>query len=200
MEPLDESARPPSRLDPADIELPSTTAITIDIAQLLAARARTRLTLNLSDFERSAPLRDDPRIEPVLGLISRSVASAVRFIEPPHLRVLVLLSQRESMSVAEVATLMKIRPHGTFALLDSMESAGWIAGDSQGRGIGETLKISPQGRNVVESMTDRRQRDIDEILGRISEADRLELTRAFNLFAAAAGEAPVQKPKRGISP
>ncbi|HEX4442096.1 MAG TPA: MarR family transcriptional regulator [Galbitalea sp.] len=200
MEPLDEPAPHPSLLGPADIDLPSTTAITIDIAQLLAARAGSPVTLDLSDFERLAPLRDDPRIEPVLGLISRSIAGAVRFIELPHLRVLVLLSQRESISVAELATLMKLRPRGTFALLDSMESAGWIAGDPQARGVGETIRISPQGRNVVESMTDQRQREIDEILGRISEADRVELTRAFNLFAAAAGEAPVHKPKQGISP
>ena len=200
MEPLDDAAPPSSRPSPADIDLPSTTAITIDIAQLLNARARTSTKLDVSEFEHSVPLARNQRFEPVLGLISRSLRDAVNLIELPHLRVLVLLSQRDSMSVGELANLMNSRSRAMFALLDSMEASGWIGSHSQARGMGETITITQQGQSVIDSITEQRQHDIDEILGRVSDEDRVGLARAFNSFAAAAGEAPIRRPRRGIAP
>lgn len=200
MEPLDELARSSARVDPADIELPSTTAVTINIGELLGFRAGTRDKLDLNEFERSAPLGNDPRFESILGLISRSVQGAVDFIELPHLRVLVLLSQRDTMSAGEIVTLTGARPHAVFALLDSMEDSEWIASHSPARGVSERVVITHKGRDLIDTMTERRQREIDEILGRMSAAERSGVARAFNSFAAAAGEAQVGKPKRGIAP
>ena len=199
MEPLDDAAAPPTRIDPADIESHSSSAITIDIAQLLGKSAETRAKLDLHEFEQSAVVADQPHFEPMLGLISRSVQSAIDVIELPHLRVLVLLSQRDTMSVGEVATLTAARPRAVFSLLDSMEASGWIASYSAKRGMGEKIVLTQQGRDVIDTMTQRRQQEIDEILARMSEEDRLGIARAFNSFAAAAGESPPSKPKRGIA-
>ncbi len=102
--------------------------------------------------------------------------------------------------VAELATLLNMRSRKAFELLDAMENSGWIGADSHARGLGERITITQQGRNAVESITVRRQREIDEILERLSESDRTRLADAFNAFAAAARERPVTEPKPGIAP
>jgi DNA-binding MarR family transcriptional regulator len=200
MEPLDEHPRTTSGPDPAAVDLSAPSAVSIDIGRLLGARAGIGRALDLDEFELSADLRAEPRIEPLLGLISRTIDSTIGILELAHLRVLILLSQKDVMSVAELASLMKLNTHRLSTLLDSMEASGWIDSGSRARGIGETIAIRQQGRDLVESLTERRQLEIDEILRRIPEEPRAELARAFNSFAAAAGEQPTGKPRRGIAP
>jgi DNA-binding MarR family transcriptional regulator len=199
VEPLDATVRPSSVPDPAAIDLPPTTSVTIDVALLLQAHAAAISGSAASRVPSPRLAHDDPGIEPVLALISRSVAGAIGVLELPHLRVLVLLSQNDSMLVSELATLMKLPYRRAFELLDVMESSDWIATDSSARGLGERIRITPQGRQVVESITAGRQREIDEILDRLSAVDRARLAHAFNAFAAAAGEDPVIAPRPEIA-
>jgi DNA-binding MarR family transcriptional regulator len=181
--------------DPAAVTPPPTFSITIDIAGLLQAQARTLEALGLGDFEGSVALRENPRVEPMFGLIARSIQGSVEFLELPHLRILVLLSQENAMTVAELSSLVKVEGRPLAALLDMMEASGWIVGGSPVRALDDTIVISPQGKNVIQSMTERRQRDIDKIMARMSEADRAAVATAFSSFAAAAGEPPVKKPQ-----
>jgi DNA-binding MarR family transcriptional regulator len=178
----------------------STNAVSIDIGELLGVRAGLEHGLGLDGFELSANLGVEQRIEPLLGVISRTIEDTIGILELPHLRILVLLSRKDVMSVAELATLMRLNAHRMSALLDSMEASGWIDSGSRARGIGETIAIRQQGRDLVESLTIRRQSEIDEILNRMPEDARAELARAFNSFAAAAGEQPIRKPRKGIAP
>jgi DNA-binding MarR family transcriptional regulator len=131
----------------------------------------------------------------MFGLIARSIQGSVEFLELPHLRILVLLSQENAMTVAELSSLVKVEGRPLAALLDMMEASGWIVGGSPVRALDDTIVISPQGKNVIQSMTERRQRDIDKIMARMSEADRAAVATAFSSFAAAAGEPPVKKPQ-----
>jgi hypothetical protein len=126
MEPLDAPAHLDTPIDPAAIELPVTVAVTIDISQLLRAQASSHVVLDLGTFESARVLTENPNIEPMLGLVSRSIEAALGFLELTHIRVLVVLSQKDAMSVAELAALMKARSRSMAKILDAMEDAGWI--------------------------------------------------------------------------
>jgi DNA-binding MarR family transcriptional regulator len=200
MEPVDDQSRAAAGPDPAAVDLSRHDAVSIDIGQLLSAGAGAQTALDLNGFEHPADLRAEPRLEPVLSLVSRTIESTMGILELPHLRILILLSQKDAVSVAELASLMKLNTHRLSVLLDSMEASGWIDSGSRARGIGETIAIRGQGRDLVDALTERRQREIDEILTRVPEEARAELARAFNSFAAAAGESPTTKPRKGIAP
>jgi DNA-binding MarR family transcriptional regulator len=85
-------------------------------------------------------------------------------------------------------------------MLDSLESDGWIYTAVHARGVAERVSITPKGRELVERMTARREREIDAILRRMTDTSRDQLTRAFTTFAAAAGEQTVDRPRKGIAP
>lgn len=199
MEPLDEPDGRETSIDPAALELPSTVAVTIDISQLLRDQAGRQVALDVGKFESADAVTENPGIAPMLGLVSRSVESALGYLELTHIRVLVVLSQKRAMTVAELAALMKMRSRGVARILDSMHDAGWILTASPGRGTSESVTISAQGLELVNTITAQRQREIDSILSRMQDTDRETLARAFNAFAAAAGEPPYTGPRGGFA-
>ena len=52
------------------------------------------------------------------------------------------------------------------------------------------LSLSASGRRLVERVTQRRRREIEQILDAVDPAEQANLVRAFTLFGAAAGEVP----------
>jgi DNA-binding MarR family transcriptional regulator len=199
MEPLDLPTTPNASPDPGAVDLPSTVPVTIDIGKVLGERALRSAKVSPEEFDDESLAAGNPRIEPMLGIISRSVQNAMEFLDLPHLRVLILLSHKDATSVAELASLMKLSSRRMMALLDSMEASGWVTSESDARGVGELVAISHRGRDLVETMTTQRQHEIDDILGRMSEADRTDVARAFNSLAAAAGEPLVRRAKKGLA-
>ena len=200
MVPHDDSSASDLQVDPASVDLPPTVAVTIDISELLQREANRQTKLNVEGLNSVAELVANPGIAPMLGMIARSLDSALGFLDVTHIRVLLLLCQRESISVAELAGVMKMRARTALRMLDSMDDAGWIFTMTPGRGTREVVAISAQGRALIEDVTAQRQREIDSILGRMVEDDRESLTSAFNAFADAAGEFPLRKPRKGIAP
>ena len=180
--------------------MPPAVDTTIDVSGLLRRQSGNEIALDASGLHSVNELVANPAIAPMLGLVARSIASALGFLELTHIRVLVVLSQRDEMSVAELVALMKMRARVMLKILDAMDNAGWIVTAKPGRGTSEMIAISAQGRQLVDDVTAQRQREIDMILDRMTNDDREVLARAFNSFAAAAGERPVPKPKSGIAP
>jgi len=200
VEPLPDPAHPLTPIDPAAIEHGGIFKVTIDISRLLQNQAADGTAMDPGGLETFGGLADVPSIAPMLGLVSRSIASALGILELTHFRALVLLSERDSLIAAELMALMNMHSQPLMNLLDAMEGAGWIFATMRGRGVNEQVAITERGRAVVEEATRQRQNEIDDILARMSVQDRDTLATAFNAFAAAASESPVTKPKKGIAP
>ncbi|HEX4059013.1 MAG TPA: hypothetical protein VHX87_11960 [Galbitalea sp.] len=188
-----------SPVDPASTQLGERDAITIDISSLLRSEVAEHAKLDTASLERVDELARNANIAPLIGLLSRSVDFALGFLDLPHFRILIILSQRSSITAAELVELMKFAPRKLLALLDSMENAGWIFTAVAGRGVAEAVSISEQGRELVNAVTTKRQRDIDEILARLSEDDRSTIAKAFRSFAEAAREPALRGPRTGVA-
>jgi DNA-binding MarR family transcriptional regulator len=192
--------RAPNPVDPAGIELSDVLSVTIDITRFLRDQAGQPETLDPEKLASLVELAESASLTPILGLISRSVTSALGSLEITHFRVLVLLSDRDSLIAADLMRMMGMTPGPLLGLLDAMDDAGWIDTRMRGRGVNETVAITEKGRAVVDEVTAQRQNEIDEILARMTEPDRDTVSAAFAAFAAAARESPVRKPNRGPAP
>jgi DNA-binding MarR family transcriptional regulator len=200
LKPLDDGNRSVAPVDPAAIDLDKNSSITIDISGLLHSQAVDAVPLGTVGLKSVQELAGKANIAPLIGLLSRSVDFALGFVELPHFRVLIILSERDSISAAEIVQATKATSRKTLALLDSMENAGWIHALVPGRGVTETVAITEKGRALVEEVTTKRQQEIDEILQRLSEADRALIAKAFSSFATAANEPQIRRRKNGIAP
>jgi DNA-binding MarR family transcriptional regulator len=187
-------------VDPAAIELPRVSEVTIDVTQLLQRQAASEQSLDLGGLVRVDDLADSSTVAPLLGLIARSVRSALDILELDHLRILMLLSQRDGISLVELSRLTALPARKLAIVLDAMESAEWITTSRPARGIGEAVAISATGSVLIERVIRQRQDEIDEILARMSGEDRATLARAFSSFAAAAAEPPLRPTRKGIKP
>jgi DNA-binding MarR family transcriptional regulator len=116
------------------------------------------------------------------------MASALDTLNLTHFRVLVLLSSRDSTSPAALASFMDMNLGTLLQVLLSLERLGWVCVEELGRGVIEKVLITDQGRALVDRVTAQRQREIDAILDRMSDQDRLTVAGAFNSFADAARE------------
>jgi DNA-binding MarR family transcriptional regulator len=170
------------------------------MSALLREQAAADTRLEVDGLESLDELADGSTIAPLLGLIARSVKSALDILELDHLRILILLSQRDAISVTELSRLTTLQPRKLAKVLDAMEAADWISTSRPARGIGETVAVSPSGNALVQQVTQKRQSEIDEILARMSEEDRATVTRAFSSFASAAAEPALLRPKLGLQP
>ncbi|HEY4268262.1 MAG TPA: MarR family transcriptional regulator [Galbitalea sp.] len=192
MRPFDDSDHSHPSVDPAAIDLGETLSISIDIGALLRAHAAVPAKRG-----NGSPATADANIAPLIGMVSRSVDFALGFLELPHFRILILLSERDSMPMSEIAAAMAMRSRTLSTLLHSMEATGWLTISGPDRGISDSATITEQGRAVVDDVTSKRQREIDEILQRLSDTDRAMIDTAFSSFAVAANEPAIRKRDKG---
>lgn len=139
-------------------------------------------------------------IAPMLGLVARSLGTELDLLPLPSIRVLVVLSHGHAMTVRQLADVLSVRTRAMLAMIDSLESGGWIFTAVRARGVTERVGITASGRELVERMTARREHEIASILRRVPDGNRAQLAEAFTSFAVAAGEQPVSRPRKGIAP
>jgi DNA-binding MarR family transcriptional regulator len=188
LEPLPEQPRPLTPVDPSAIELIHTVEVVLDVTQLSQSHAGQQAKETARSLNSISELPVDPDLAPLLGVISRSMASALDTLNLTHFRVLVLLSSRDSTSPAALASFMDMNLGTLLQVLLSLERLGWVCVEELGRGVIEKVLITDQGRALVDRVTAQRQREIDAILDRMSDQDRLTVAGAFNSFADAARE------------
>ena len=129
----------------------------------------------------------------LLGVVARSVASALEVVTLPQFRILVLLSSGGPTRVGVLAEQMTIVASTFTRSLDRMVVAGWITRVANPEDRREVLvQLTDAGRQLVDEVTQRREREIQSILAVLTDHDRAELIRAFALFASAAAEPRVE--------
>lgn len=130
----------------------------------------------------------------LLGVVARSVSSALEHVTPPQFRVLVILSTDGPLRTSTLAARMDAVPSTFTRSLDKMEAGGWITRRENPDSRREVLvDLTDEGRQLVRDATDRRREEIRSVVTQLSPAERADVVRGLTLFSSAAGEPPVDE-------
>ncbi|BBZ39055.1 MarR family transcriptional regulator [Mycobacterium conspicuum] len=125
----------------------------------------------------------------LVAISARSIAQVDDSITIPQFRTLVILSNRGSINLATLASLLGVQPSATGRMVDRLVSAGLIDRLPHPTSRRELLAaLTKRGREVVRRVTEHRRAEIAGIVEKMPPADRLGLVRALTAFAAAGGE------------
>lgn len=138
-------------------------------------------------------------------LASRAViAAAVRALESvdpgvsvPQMRVLVLLWTGEPLNLSAVAEGLGVNASNASRTCDRLVASGLV---HRGEGAVDrrhvVLTLTARGRSFVERLMERREQELADIVGRMSESDRTRLMSALVPFneAASADLFPRERP------
>jgi DNA-binding MarR family transcriptional regulator len=125
----------------------------------------------------------------MLGVVARSLAGTLETITLPQFRVLVLLSSQGAQRTSTLAERLAINLSTFSRSLDKMVTSGWVRREQNPDSRREVIiSLTPEGRGVVDAVTEQRRTELSEILGRLSPSAREQVLNALELFNAAAGE------------
>ncbi|MEW1952369.1 MarR family transcriptional regulator [Terrabacter sp. NPDC080008] len=123
----------------------------------------------------------------LVAITARSMAATSEVNDLLHLRALVVLWSRPSLSLGELAEGVGIGLTRASRLCDRLVTHGLVdrADDPDNRRQ-LVLRLTPAGREVVEQVMHERAEEVRPILARMSSADRSSLVRSLGAFARAA--------------
>lgn len=127
----------------------------------------------------------------LLGVVARSVSDVLEMVPLPQFRIMVVIAGSGPLRMGALAQRVGMTPSTLSRAVDRLEKGGWVSRAGSPDSRREILiHLSPHGEQLVTHVTDRRRREIGEILEQLRPDDREAVGRAFALFAAAAGEPP----------
>jgi DNA-binding MarR family transcriptional regulator len=127
----------------------------------------------------------------LLGVVARSVSDVLEMVSLPQFRILVVIASAGPLRMGTLAQRVGSTPSTLSRAIDRLEAGGWVRREPSPDSRREILiHLSPHGDQLVAHVTDRRRREIANILDQLKPEDRAAVGRAFALFAAAAGESP----------
>jgi DNA-binding MarR family transcriptional regulator len=125
----------------------------------------------------------------MLGIIARSVGTALEDVSLPQLRALVLLDQLGPTRSGALAEQLGVHPSTFSRNADRLVAGGWVrrVEDVSSRQAVQ-IELTEAGRHVVEQVTQQRRSGLAEVLARLDVDQQRALHDAFTAFARAAGE------------
>ena len=125
----------------------------------------------------------------LVAISARSIGQVDDSITIPQFRTLVILSNRGSINLATLASLLGVQPSATGRMVDRLVSAGLIDRLPHPTSRRELLAaLTKRGREVVRRVTEYRRAEIAGIVQKMPPAERHGLVRALTAFTAAGGE------------
>ena len=126
-----------------------------------------------------------------MGVAARSLAENEEDVSLPQYRALVVLGARGPQRPVDLAEALGIDPSSTTRLCDRLTRKKLISRRRQGADRREVrLELSSRGVTLLDTVTERRRKEIERILEAVPHRDRRGLVQAFASFAEAAGEVP----------
>jgi DNA-binding MarR family transcriptional regulator len=124
----------------------------------------------------------------LVGIAARSLAE-VDDVTLPQFRALVVLSSRPATTVSDLAAALDIHPTTATRLTDRLVRKGLVRRVEVAADRRITrLDLTAAGAGLVRQVTERRRRDITEIVGRMPRETWAAAVEGLESFAAAAGE------------
>ena len=129
-----------------------------------------------------------------LGVVARSVSTALEAVTLPQFRVLVVLSSSGPLRMGALAERVHANQSTFSRSMDKIVAGGWarrsISPDSRREVL---ISLTENGRALVDEVTERRHREITTILERLTPPEQESVRAALELFAIAADEYSVEE-------
>ena len=129
----------------------------------------------------------------LVAIAARSLGAAGEEVTLPQYRALVVLASRGPQRVVDLAGFLDVTASTATRMCDRLARKGLARRQrlsNDRRSV--RVSISPAGRDLVATVTQRRRQEIQAIVERMSPADREQLIATLRMFADAAGEVPEQ--------
>ncbi len=128
----------------------------------------------------------------LVALSARSIAHVDETLTVAQFRTLVILSSRGPVNLASLAGSLGVRPSTTGRMVDRLVNTGLIDRRRHPDSRREVVvELTPQGSDIVTTVTARRRQEIARVVTDIPSEDRRGLVRALTAFTAAGGEPAV---------
>lgn len=127
----------------------------------------------------------------LVAVTAQSLATVEDRVTLPQFRILVILASRGPQNLRSVAEGLAVNPSAATRLCDKLVAAGLIhrADDPADRRY-LSLQLTPDGHQLVQSVTDQRSAAIARVLAKMPPQLCDDLLPALRAFADAAGEVP----------
>ncbi|MYZ33720.1 MULTISPECIES: MarR family transcriptional regulator [unclassified Streptomyces] len=121
-----------------------------------------------------------------------AVAEQVERVTLPQYRLLAVLATHGDAKLVEVAERLGVNPSTAMRMLDRLIAVGLATRQSNPDNRRQTmLRLTPEGRRLVEQVMDARHREISAIVERLTPGQRTALVGALTAFIRAGGEPAV---------
>ncbi len=129
----------------------------------------------------------------LVAVAVRSLADVAEEVTLTQYRTLVVLASRSPQRLTELAQAVGVTPATATRMCDRLLAKGLIVRRTE-RGDRRNVRISlsDAGRTLVAVVTSNRRREIEQIVGGITAADRDVFVKVLERFTLAAGEVPEQ--------
>jgi DNA-binding MarR family transcriptional regulator len=125
----------------------------------------------------------------LVAITARSMAAASVVTDLLHLRALVVLSSRDALSLGALASAVGIHLTRASRLCDRLVSQGLVdRADDPANRRQLVLRLTPAGRQVVDSVMHERAEAIRPILARMDRTSRARLVASLHEFARAGAD------------
>jgi DNA-binding MarR family transcriptional regulator len=137
----------------------------------------------------------------LVAITARSLAAAEDAVTLPQFRLMVVLATRGPMKLAAVADQLAVNPSTALRMVDRLSAAGMVSRNTNPQVRREIIvRLTDDGRRVVDDVTARRRTEIAAIVARMSPAQRTRLVAALRAFTVAGGEPSAEPPNGQLSP
>ncbi|MGI5272750.1 MarR family winged helix-turn-helix transcriptional regulator [Nonomuraea sp. CA-218870] len=127
----------------------------------------------------------------LVGIAARSLGAVAERVTLSQFRMLVVLATRGQTKLVTMAELLNVNPSTAMRMADRLAAAGLVVREVNPLNRRESLmRLTPEGRRVVDEVTARRRAEIAAIVARMSPEQCRSLVTAMNAFNAAGAEPP----------
>ena len=129
----------------------------------------------------------------LVAIAARSLGAAGEEVTLPQYRALVVLGSRGPQRVIDLAGFLDVTASTATRMCDRLARKGLIRRQRLSNDRRTVrVSISTAGRELVAAVTQRRRREVESIVQRMSAEQREQLIMTLGMFADAAGEVPEQ--------
>lgn len=127
----------------------------------------------------------------LVSVAARSLVGVDEHVTVPQYRALVVLAGRGPQNAGALAAALGVHASTMTRMCDRLVAKSLVtrrASSSNRREV--VVALTPSGRRIVRSVTDRRTTEIRTIVAGVPETQRQAMVRALQAFGDAAGEPP----------
>ena len=130
----------------------------------------------------------------ITAVVVRSLSAVDARLSVPQLRVLVMVSNEQGLSVNEVARGLGVNASNASRTCERLVASGLLNRDEHADDRRRVvLTLTSKGRKLVRSVMDRRRDELMSVIARMAPADRRKLGQALTAFNVAAARVFVEQ-------